>query len=103
MFLPPENEPPERMFLPPENEPPECKLIPPERKFVLDVPEFVLRLSRQTSPKEDLSVDTLSNVFQNSKYFSTANALYSSFQVMKASSKRCWTLFSFFNKRPAFS
>jgi len=82
--------PPERMQAPPENEPPERKLVPPERKSVLGTPEFVPLLSRQTSPKEDLSVDTFLNVSQISKHFSIANALYSGFQIMEALNKRCW-------------
>ena len=101
----PSAEPPERMFIPPENEltePPERDPAPPERKYASVTPEFMPSYSRQTSSKEDLSVDAFLSVFQISQQFNIAKTHYSSFQTVKALNKRCWTSLNFFIKRPAF-
>jgi len=92
----PSSEPPERMFIPPESEPPERKQVPPERgfvecSFILDTTEFTSILFRQSSPKEDISVGTLFNVFQIIKQIIATNALYGSFQAVGALNNRCWT------------
>ena len=81
------SEPPERLFIPPANEPPERSFV--KCNLILDTCGFTPTISRQTSPKEDLAVDTFFNILQIIQQISAVSELCGSFQTTEALDKCC--------------